>query len=322
MFFFKQNKKIIIIVGASLGVIILCMVLYFVIFNKKDKVVQAANIDATIQNYDNRLVKVSNKSKEHFDQINNINREEMRSAWEKQYKGMYGIVYDVSKNDKDSDGDGLDDEDEFLYGTNPFNVDTDNDNYWDGHEITVGTDPLTNEVKNIKTTMIDPNVVFQFKRIEILSRLFPFSKNELTKKEVIDQDFDGIPNMIEGYETRTNGGFADTDYDGLDDYYEILLGYNPLVDDFKFTDDQKTNDSDDDYIPDSIENILGTNSKKKDTDGDGVCDQWELKLFKNPLQKDFDGDYEKLIEEGGIYTQGRTAEDAKKCIPIGIFIMK
>ena len=114
MFFFKQNKKIIIIVGASLGVIILCMVLYFVIFNKKDKVVQAANIDATIQNYDNRLVKVSNKSKEHFDQINNINREEMRSAWEKQYKGMYGIVYDVSKNDKDSDGDGLDDEMNFY----------------------------------------------------------------------------------------------------------------------------------------------------------------------------------------------------------------
>ena len=43
---------------------------------------------------------------------------------------------------KDSDGDGLSDQDEIIYGTNPFEKDTDGDGYVDGEEVSSGYDPL------------------------------------------------------------------------------------------------------------------------------------------------------------------------------------
>ncbi len=43
---------------------------------------------------------------------------------------------------KDSDGDGLSDQDEIIYGTNPFEKDTDGDGYVDGEEATTRRDPL------------------------------------------------------------------------------------------------------------------------------------------------------------------------------------
>lgn len=43
---------------------------------------------------------------------------------------------------KDSDGDGLPDRDEIIYGTDPFNKDTDGDGFLDGEEIAAGYDPL------------------------------------------------------------------------------------------------------------------------------------------------------------------------------------
>jgi thiol-disulfide isomerase/thioredoxin len=42
----------------------------------------------------------------------------------------------------DADGDGLDDETEAAFGTDPHDVDTDDDNYWDAWELAEGTDPL------------------------------------------------------------------------------------------------------------------------------------------------------------------------------------
>ena len=45
----------------------------------------------------------------------------------------------------DSDGDGLDDDEEAMYGTDPFDKDSDDDTYWDSWEIIEGTDPLDYE---------------------------------------------------------------------------------------------------------------------------------------------------------------------------------
>ena len=44
--------------------------------------------------------------------------------------------------DLDTDGDGLMDSMEVVYGTDPFNADSDLDNYTDLQEIEQGTDPL------------------------------------------------------------------------------------------------------------------------------------------------------------------------------------
>ena len=43
---------------------------------------------------------------------------------------------------KDSDGDGLSDQEEKIYHTDPFNPDTDGDGYLDGEEVLHGHDPL------------------------------------------------------------------------------------------------------------------------------------------------------------------------------------
>lgn len=47
----------------------------------------------------------------------------------------------------DSDGDGLSDNEEILYGTDPKNPDTDGDGYSDGEEVKNGHDPLSSSVE-------------------------------------------------------------------------------------------------------------------------------------------------------------------------------
>ena len=54
-------------------------------------------------------------------------------------------VEDIQKI-KDTDGDGLSDEDEILYGTNPNNPDTDGDGHSDMVEIQSSWNPLTKEL--------------------------------------------------------------------------------------------------------------------------------------------------------------------------------
>ncbi|HAZ28585.1 MAG TPA: hypothetical protein DCY48_02290 [Candidatus Magasanikbacteria bacterium] len=94
----------------------------------------------------------------------------------------------------DSDQDGLLDEEERVWYTDPENSDTDNDGYSDGLEIEQGYSP--------------------------------HSGNGL-RLEQSDFDNDGLHDAAERA-FGTNMGDADSDDDGYNDFEEILYGYDPL----------------------------------------------------------------------------------------------
>ncbi len=54
----------------------------------------------------------------------------------------------------DTDGDGLSDADEILYGTDPFNADSDHDGYPDGLEVQNGYDPTKPDGAKLKKRIV------------------------------------------------------------------------------------------------------------------------------------------------------------------------
>ena len=108
----------------------------------------------------------------------------MPDDWER----LYGLnPNDPSDAGQDPDGDGLTNLQEYLLGTNPRVADTDGDGLTDGQEVKLGTNPL-----------------------------------------VADTDGDGLSDGLE-VAMGTNPRNPDTDGDGIPDGLEVKLGTNPLV---------------------------------------------------------------------------------------------
>ncbi len=177
----------------------------------------------------------------------------------------------------DRDGDGLLDGQEVnVYNTNPTNVDSDGDDvdedsdlndFEEAEDGNVATDPMC-------AASGDPN----------------------------DSDGDGITNTDElsgtfGYVTDPFN--EDTDQDGIDDYTEMVSGFDMSINyvdkynnpqsivELVFT-DPTDNDSDDDGLLDGEERngtyIYRTHPNMLDTDGDNLSDGDEINIFNtNPL---------------------------------------
>lgn len=84
--------------------------------------------------------------------------------------------------------------------------------------------------------------------------------------------------------------FTDTLGNGLPDWLEVLLGYDPTdpADPNRAADTagltpQDWEDPDGDNLPNWVEDILGTDPNDPDTDGDGIRDDYELFRGTNPL---------------------------------------
>ncbi|MEW6486517.1 MAG: hypothetical protein AB1578_01205 [Thermodesulfobacteriota bacterium] len=115
---------------------------------------------------------------------------------------------------EDVDGDGLNWWEEFQAGTNPLDPDTDGDGLLDGEEIALGTNPLNPDTDG--DGMPDG--------WEVGHGFNPLSPGDAP----LDADGDGLTNLQE-YIFGTDPWNPDTDGDGVRDGDEVALGTNPTI---------------------------------------------------------------------------------------------
>lgn len=188
------------------------------------------------------------------DEVNNI---KVGKPGDGYFNAALGFTITGKTGREDSDRDGLYDDEEEKYGTDPDNPDTDGDGLKDGEEV--------------KTYFSNPLVV--------------------------DSDADGLNDYDEVKKYGTKPGNPDTDGDGLKDGDEVnIYGTNPLKQDtdgdgltdgeevLKYKTDPLKTDTDGDSLTDGDEvDRYKTDPLKADTDGGSVDDGTEVRRGTNPL---------------------------------------
>ena len=199
-------------------------------------------------------------------------------------------VYNTDLNNPDTDGDGLEDGDEVDRGTLPNVIDTDEEGLNDGEEVDIhGTDPLSADTD---TDGVDDHA-------------------ELTAHDTdplnADSDNDGLTDGVEIDTLGSNPNSADTDDDGLEDSDEVDRGTSPTIadtDEDGLSDGAEVNehetnplvnDSDEDGLSDGVELDVGTDPLNDDSDSDGIIDGDD----EFPLQALSDGDSDSDSDSGG-----------------------
>ncbi|MHA1368885.1 MAG: PKD domain-containing protein [Promethearchaeota archaeon] len=226
---------------------------------------------------------------------------------------------EVLSNDTDTDG--LSWYNEQYLGTDPDNNDTDGDGLLDGYddrglgESIQGTDPLNPDTDD---DGINDSVEVIGWEIEVWGQSGLERFNVTSNPLINDTDLDGLSDRQEQY-IGSNPNSIDTDGDGLNDSRELELGTRITAadsDDDGLTDkdeidgytitwfdtndtefnatiypDPFSNDSDNDFLPDSDEMSIGLSATNNDTDFDGLSDYDEIMIYQtNPLDADSDGD--------------------------------
>lgn len=179
----------------------------------------------------------------------------------------------------DTDGDGLYDDEEAAYGSDPNTVDSDQDELSDGEEVHVyGSSPTSNDTDG--DGLPDYNEVMQ----------------QGTDPANPDTDGDGLNDHDElGYE-GANPTMYDSDGDDLNDLEEVLYGGSSETSDYDgdgLTDYEEakvygtllyTPDSDGDLLGDYNEvTDFGTDPNDADTDDDGYTDGFEINDGYDPF---------------------------------------
>ncbi len=225
-------------------------------------------------------------------------------------------------NVADTDGDGVDDGDEYYNKTDPRSPDTDLDGVTDMEERALGTN-LTHYDSDLDgledgiemTFESDPLVADT--DVDGLGDLKEFSLGIDPRSNDTDRDgLDDAAELLAGSDPKG----PDTDADGVFDSFEMALGTRPtlpdndgdgLIDGYEqfYQTDPKSEDSDDDGLGDNFEVDVRLDPLSNDTDSDGLGDARELELGLNPLSRDSDGDrvldgldtdYEIVLPEGVI----------------------
>jgi len=193
-------------------------------------------------------------------------------------------------NHKDSDGDGLSDLEEGIYGTDPLLADTDSDGLKDGEEVHIYESNATNPDSD-NDGLKDGEEVYTYHtdvnnhdsdedNVTDGDEIYIYDTNATNP----DTDLDGLKDGEEIYNYETNATDADTDNDGLNDGLEIN----------RYETNPKNSDSDSDGLTDGEEvSTYHTNPKDEDSDGDTLTDGAEVHHHSeatNPLKEDSDND--------------------------------
>jgi MYXO-CTERM domain-containing protein len=180
----------------------------------------------------------------------------------------------------DSDGDGVDDDDEEAAGTDPEDGDSDDDGVPDGVEVDWDGDSDGDGLINALDPDADNDGLFDGTEMGF------GCDGADTDAESANCVADG-----DGGVTTTSPVDADTDDGGVPDGAEDFNG-DGVVDDGELDpnladDDADATDSDGDSLPDDYEDAIGSDPESGDSDGDGLPDELE----QNPTD-DTDGDGE------------------------------
>jgi outer membrane protein OmpA-like peptidoglycan-associated protein len=171
--------------------------------------------------------------------------------------GLAGIFWHGESGSADPDGDGLTNDEEATFGTDPNNPDTDGDGLTDG-----------NEVKKYSTSPLKADT--DGDGIKDGDELLTYKTNPLKA----DTDGDGLKDGDELLTYKTDPLKADTDGDGLNDGAEVLT----------YKTDPLKADTDGDGLKDGDEVMkYKTDPLKADTDGGSVNDGIEVQRGTNPL---------------------------------------
>jgi len=172
-------------------------------------------------------------------------------------------VYGTLVQDPDTDGDGLSDGEEvYRYSTIPTNSDTDADGLTDGDELgTYNTNPTVDDTDG--DGIIDGHEI----NVHGTSPLIP------------DTDSDGLHDGEEVNTYGTEPTTSDTDSDGLVDGDEVVTyGTDPLV-----------ADTDSDGLTDGEEiSTYATSPTSADSDSDTLPDGWEISYGLDPMNNSDD----------------------------------
>ncbi len=234
------------------------------------------------------------------------------------YQNEYGVPSPVLYIlNSDVDGEGLNDGEEFDYGTSPLDIDTDNDfdlnndniinsteqnlaindgnygSFTDYGEIQGNTWQAWNFGLDdcVPPNPTPTNPLKKDSDNDGVSDVAEYTANTLPVSE--DSDADGIENVQDFFFFHANCTDPDTDNDYLRDgtevqYYNLIRGIsNESIANLHYL---NNSDVDEDGVLDGLELRIGTDPLNNDTDSDGLLDGEELEIGSYPLVNDTDED--------------------------------
>lgn len=258
--------------------------------------------------------------------------DEVRTGWAVTVKGKGVEKVFSSPASVDTDGDGLNDDIEKQFGTNPTKRDTDFDGLSDVTELAGpidillfdgDEDEMNNPLLSVPGYEGPPAIVNAFNATGDTSATgddvqeVPVGETAADGQVVVsagpDSEIATAPNtdqdgnlVVHGddylrvshdQEYMTDPLNPDTDYDGISDGREVILGINPnRVDAGSILDSDNDGLTDDEETGGWVANVNGTptpvtsNPLRADTDRDGIPDVYERAIGSNPRLRDTDGD--------------------------------